>query len=319
VQTTPKKILITGGAGGLGAVFARRFAAQNHCIRIFDLPTPVNKKTMGAGAPGIEPVWGDVTDAAAVREAVRGVDEVIHMAAMLVPRTEDNPDLARKVNVGGTQNVLNAIDAESAASSKSIPLRFSSSVTVFGVTAHETPPIAIDHPLNPVDNYNGTKIQAEELIRNSGLPFSIFRFSAILYLQIRPGDFGQMRMIPPQNRIEMCHLFDVCDALLHALDNPEALGKTFILAGGPRCQMTYREQILRTFALWGFPEPAWEKFTDKPFYLDWYDTTESQRILQFQNRTFDDYLRDFSKALGWKQHAFKYLAAPPMRLLRIHV
>lgn len=314
-----KKVLITGGAGGLGAVYTRRFAQAGYHVRMFDLPTPPNKKNFNRPEPNIELFWGDITDRECVREAVRGVDHIFHLAALVVPATEKNPELAHKVNVGGTKNVLEAAEDESEKTGRAVPVGFSSSVTVFGITQDETPPITVDHPLNPTDNYSGTKIKAEELVRNAAVPWSIFRFAAVVYLIIRRGDFARMRMIPPDNRIEFVHLYDVCDALLNSIGNEEAIGKTFILGGGPRCRMLYREQTKRMFDFLGFPEPDWSRFTDKPFHIDWYDTAESQRILKFQNRDFDDYLQDFKKALGAKYIGMRYFAGPAMKLLGIHL
>jgi len=45
------------------------------------------------------------------------------------------------------------------------------------------------------------------------------------------------------------------------------------------------------------PIPPAEKFTDEPFYLDWYDTTKSQELLKYQQKTFTDYLGDYARGL----------------------
>ncbi len=314
-----KKIVVTGGAGGVGATVSRRLAEEGHNVRVFDLPTDINKKVFAPGERGIELFWGDITNRADVAEAMKGVDEVIHLAALIVPATEKNPELAHKVNVEGTRNIAEAAAAESANSGRKIHLHFSSSATVFGVTNNETPPIRPDHPVCPTDNYTATKIKAEEIIRDSGLPWTIYRFAAAQYLTIRKGNFSQMRIIPPDNRIEFVHIADIADAFVNALDNPEIVNKTFILSGGPKCRMLYRDQLTRSFNLLGFPEPNWSKFADKPFCLDWYDTTESQRVLRFQSRDYDVYLRDFRAGLGFKYYIFRYCAAPLMRLFRIHL
>jgi len=314
-----KTVLITGGAGGVGATVSRKLASVGHSVRIFDLPTGVNKKTFPAPEQNIELFWGDITDPANAREAMKDVGEVIHLAALIVPATEKNPALAKKVNVDGTRVIAEAATSESERSGRAITLRFSSSATVFGPTNTETPPIRPDHPVNPTDNYTETKVKAEEIIRNSGLPWTIYRFAAAQYLSIRKGNFSQMRIIPPDNRIEFVHIFDIADAFVNSVDNAETIGKTFILAGGPKCQMLYRDELLRTFGLLGFPAPNWKKFTDKPFNLDWYDTSEAQRILRFQSRTFDDYLKDFRAGLGFQYPLLRYLAAPAMQLLRIHL
>lgn len=314
-----KKILVTGGAGGVGAFVCRRFVEAGHNVRVFDLPSANNKKVFADGEKGIELFWGDITDEKQVRDAARGVDEVVHLAALVVPATEENPALARKINVDGTRNVARAALEESKQAGKQVPMRFSSSVTVYGITAGQAPPVPADQAVNPNNVYAETKVAAEEVMRDSGLKWTIYRFGAAQYLQIRPGSFSQMRIIPPENRIEFVHIADIADAFVNSIDNEETYGKTFILAGGPKCQLLYRDQLLRTFGMLGFPAPNWKKFTKEPFCLDWYDTSESQRILKFQSRDFDAYLADFRKNLGAKYYLFRYLAAPAMQLLRIRL
>jgi nucleoside-diphosphate-sugar epimerase len=182
---------------------------------------------------------------------------------------------------------------------------------------HLTPPIPADHPVNPDSVYAETKVACEEIVRASGLPFTIFRFAAAQYLSIRKGSFNQMRIIPPDNRIEFIHIRDIADAFLNAIGNQGTRDKTFVLAGGPRCQMLYRDQIKLTLGAMGLPAPNWSKFETKPFALDWYDTSEAQRILNFQNRTFDDFLKEFTAGLGIQLPLMRYAAGPLMKLLRI--
>lgn len=314
-----QRVLITGGAGGVGAYLARAFAACGYAVRVFDLPTDNNKKVFRPDEADIETAWGDITDAAAVREAVRGMDEIYHLAALVPPITEIKPELARKVNVEGTRVVVEAAAAEAESAGRPPVLRFSSSATVFGPTMHLTPPIPPDHPVNPDSVYAETKVTCENIVRDSGLPFTIFRFAAAQYLSIRKGSFKQMRIIPPGNRIEFIHIRDIADAFLNTVGNEAARGKTFVLSGGPRCQMLYRDQIKRTLGALGLPDPDWSKFETKPFALDWYDTSEAQRILNFQNRTFDDFLKEFTAGMGVQLPLMRYAAGPLMRLLRIRL
>ena len=314
-----KKVLLTGGAGGLGAVFTPRFAAAGLSVRMFDLPTPVNVKTFRSVPPGVELFWGDIADAASVREAVRGMDEVFHLAGIVPPLTETNRGLCMKVNVEGTRNILAAAEEESRETGRPLPVRFSSSATVHGITVNKQPPVSANHPLSATSNYTESKIAAEKLVKGYSGPWTVYRFTATLYLIIRKGDFSRMKMIPADTRVEAAHLYDVCDALINSVGNPAADNKTFILGGGESCRMLYRDQIKKMFDMFGFPEPDWKKFSTEPFALDWYDTAEAQAVLNYQSRSFDDYVDDFRRALGWKYYAIRYLAAPPMRLLRIRL
>ncbi len=318
-QRQGRLVLVTGGAGGVGAYVCRRFAADGWRVRVFDLPTPINRRVFAPGEANIETVWGDITNPRDMESAMKGVSDVFHLAAVLPPATDANPGLARKVNVEGTRTVARAAADESARAGRPVSLKYSSSVTVYGITAHLTPPLPADQPVNPSCVYSETKAAAEEVVRESRLPWTVMRFAAAVYLTIRKGGFQQMRIIPPENRIEFVHIHDVAEAFINSMDNPEALGKNFVLGGGPLCRMLYRDQIKKTFDLLGFPEPDWSKFSKQPFNLDWYDTTESQRVLKFQSRTFEDYLKDFKQTLGWKYTALHGAAGPLMKLFRIHV
>jgi hypothetical protein len=48
----------------------------------------------------------------------------------------------------------------------------------------------------------------------------------------------------------------------------------------------------------GLPLPPAHKFTEQPFYIDWYDTSKSQKLLDFQRNSFADYLRDYTQGLS---------------------
>ena len=314
-----KTILITGGAGGVGEFLTRRLAAEGFSVRVFDLATPRNQKVFNGNEQDIALHWGDILDGAALREAMTGVDEVFHLAALVPPVTEQKPELAQKVNVQGTRAVAEAALTESERAGRPVKLCFSSSVATYGITNHLKPPLPPDQPVNPCDTYSESKVRAEEIVRNGGLPFTIFRFAAAVYLKLRKENFPQMRIIPPDTRIEFVHIRDIGDAFVNSVDNQQTLGRTFVLAGGPRCQMLYQEQLKRTFDYLGMPEPDWKKFSDKPFPLDWYDTAEAQSILRFQNRTLDDYLTDLRHGMGASFHAARYLGGPLMRLFRIHL
>jgi hypothetical protein len=62
----------------------------------------------------------------------------------------------------------------------------------------------------------------------------------------------------------------------------------------------------------GLPLPPAHKFTQEPYYLDWYDTSKSQELLKFQRRSFAHYLKDYSSGLTRR---YSSLFLPFMRYL----
>jgi dihydroflavonol-4-reductase len=102
------KALVTGAAGFIGANVVRTLLADGHDVRALHLPHEDTRNLRGLD---VERVGGDVTDAAAMRAAVRGREVVFHLAAVYALWTRDS-ELMQRVNVGGTRNVLEAARAE---------------------------------------------------------------------------------------------------------------------------------------------------------------------------------------------------------------
>ncbi len=139
------RVLVTGGAGCLGSEVVKLIASRGDSAVAFDLPQ-VSWEAV-KGVPGVDMLPGDVTDGKQVSEAIEGVDAVIHLAALLPPRSEFNRELTMKVNVEGTAKIVEAIGSTGAR------LVFASSVATYGITAMEEPPVMTSHPLQVHDCY----------------------------------------------------------------------------------------------------------------------------------------------------------------------
>ena len=62
--------------------------------------------------------------------------------------------------------------------------------------------------------------------------------------------------------------------------------------------MLYKDMIGGILSILGLPLPPEEKFAKEPYPLDWYDTSESGKLLDYQCHTYTDYLNDFSTQLS---------------------
>ncbi len=295
------KVLLTGAFGNVGLSALQELLARGHRVRCFDLRTPANLRLARRLARKAEVVWGDMRSAEDVAEAARDVDVVIHLA-FIIPKlsatgvdSEKEPDLARRVNVGGTRNLIRAMRAQP----QPPRLIFSSSLHVYGMTQHLLPPRTVDDLPQPVEHYARHKVACERMIRISGLRWSILRFGAVLPLSVRP-DPG-MFDVPLGNRIEFVHTRDVGVALAHAVESDAIWGRVLLIGGGPRCQLTYRQMmtsILTAMGVGPLPDSA---FTDEPFATDWLDTRESERLLHYQRRTLTDFTRELALRLGLRR------------------
>ncbi len=176
-----KKILVTGGLGHIGSQLIREYAkredvelirildnlsTQRYCS-LFDLPT--EKK--------FEFIEGDVNDSIVLERAVKDIDVVIHLAGVTdAPTTIKNPEVTRKVNLFGTQEILNA--SIKAGVKKFL---FASSTSVYGEATG-----LIDETyenLKPSSPYAKTKLDAEKLVikaaKEQGLDACVLRKGTI--------------------------------------------------------------------------------------------------------------------------------------------
>ncbi|GIX46703.1 MAG: hypothetical protein KatS3mg131_0914 [Candidatus Tectimicrobiota bacterium] len=276
-------VVVTGGAGSVGRLLVQRCLAHGHRVRVFDLPGCDFSGLEGQA--GVEICRGDITDAAAVRQAVRGAGAVVHLAALLPPASERDRARTFAINVQGTAHVVEAM----AAAARDAVLVFSSSVSTYGDTTAATPPIRVTHPQAALDVYAESKIAAERLVRQAPRPALILRIAGIAVpaLQEPPEEWP----FTAEQRLEMVHRDDVVTALYHALVTPQAWGLTLNIAGGPSWQLTGRQYVADLYALLGVPlELARFRDPSRPGWVDWYDTEASQRLLRYQDHPYPAYL-----------------------------
>ena len=173
------KLVVTGGSGKLGKYLVPRLANE-HDVLLYDKQHPSQNDF-----PNLE---GEVTDNAKLREAFRGADSVIHLAA-LRSRYNHLPIKVMETNALGTFSVL-----EAARNQGVKKLIFSSSDAVLGIAQSQTElapeylPIDEKHPLKPQDSYGISKTLGEEMCRFYAMGHDMniiaLRFSNILC----PGD-----------------------------------------------------------------------------------------------------------------------------------
>jgi UDP-glucose 4-epimerase len=269
---------------------------QGHRVRCFYRLSTANRRRARELPAGTEVVWGDITDPDAVAGATAGVDVVIHLAALIPPGADEQPDTARQVNVDGTANVV--------AACRSRPdrpqLLFTSTLDVHGYTVDRPPPRRVEDPLVATNPYTGHKIRCEELVRESGLRWAIFRLADVPILGIRD-PHPIMFEIGLDNRIESLHADDAGLAIANALEVPEVWGRILFIGGGPSCQLTYREYLTRLLAAMGVDPLPEEAFSRAPYATDWLDTAEGEALLHYQRHTFDDIAEAIAASLGWKR------------------
>jgi UDP-glucose 4-epimerase len=167
-----QRILVTGGAGFIGSFLVRELMSQGFEVRVLDNLSTGSLSNLKEVLDSIEFIEGDIRDEITVEKAVRGVEAVVHLAALIdVAESVEKPDLYFDVNAKGTFNLAKASKNVSA-------FIFASSCAVYGEPIKT--PITEDHPLNPKSPYAATKIAGEAFVSSYsslyGYKHIIFRF-----------------------------------------------------------------------------------------------------------------------------------------------
>lgn len=306
-------VLVTGAFGQIGKRCTEILLDRGHTVVAMDLRTDKTvaaQRELSARAGTLIPAYVDLLDPAAVRElvATHRPAAIIHLAAIVSPPSYRNPAVARKVNVGGTENLLAA-----AAALPHKPLfLMASSAAVYGSRNPYRHPerITPDTPVNPIDQYGQDKVLAEAAIRASGLPYALFRLAGVASPDTQGsinGDYlALLRSMPGDNRIHMVDARDVGLAFANGVDRAATIAGKVLLIGGDESYVMLQRDLqddMMAAAGLGRLGPAaslpGDPNDDRGWsFTGWYDTTETQALLDFQEHDWHQTLDWIAKSQG---------------------
>ena len=227
------KFLITGGAGSVGQALTLSLLEKGHTIRILDKRAdelqPLRHKNL-------ELIKGEIEDLSVVKEAVKGVDVIIHLAWSF----SDDPMELLASDLKGHILLLDAAVAE-----KISHFFYTSTAVVYGKPTKssitEEDPCLVEEARKPF--YGIAKLMAEKLslayFRTKGLPVTIFRFwwsygqeigGRHLRDLIKLAQAGQPLMVPEGAGGSFLHLDDLTNAILLAIQKQKTFGEIFNLS-----------------------------------------------------------------------------------------
>lgn len=173
-----KKVLVTGADGFIGSHLTERLLEKGYEVRVFVYYNSFNNwgwlDTLSKEKlEKIEIFSGDIRDPNGVREAMKGIDIVFHLAALIaIPFSYHSPDSYVDTNIKGTLNVLQA--ARDLGTKR---ILVTSTSEVYGTAQYV--PIDEKHPFQGQSPYSATKIGAdriaESFYRSFDLPITIVR------------------------------------------------------------------------------------------------------------------------------------------------
>lgn len=160
-----RTVLVTGGAGYVGAMLVPKLIARGFVARVLDCHYYGHEPLAGLrGAANLEEIDADIRDPRAIEQAVRGCDSVIHLACISNdPSFELDPDLGKSINYDAFEPLVMA--AKRAGVKRFL---YISSSSVYGVS--ESPDVREDHPLLPLTDYSKYKAMCEPIALEQNAP-----------------------------------------------------------------------------------------------------------------------------------------------------
>ena len=173
-----KKVLVTGGGGYIGSTLVRHLLTRGYQVKVLDNCSMGSDGIMSfLGYPTYSFIRGDIRDLDIVKESMKDVEFVVHLAAIVgEPACRKFEDDAKTINLDGTMNIFN-----SAVANKVKRFVFFSTCSSYGV--QDTNVMANEETeLNPVSLYAETKIQMEEYIKKNipdDMSYTVMRPSTV--------------------------------------------------------------------------------------------------------------------------------------------
>jgi UDP-glucose 4-epimerase len=186
------RVLITGGAGFIGANLCRELAERPGVDRVIAFDDLSTGRAANLEGSGVELVEASILDAEPLAKAVSAVDAVVHLAARpSVPRSLSAPVKSHEVNATGTVHVLEACRRNS------VHVVAASSSSVYGAVPdlpkHE------DLPTRPLSPYGASKLATEAYVlaygHSFGLPALALRFFNV-YGPLQPAGHAYAAVVP---------------------------------------------------------------------------------------------------------------------------
>jgi len=208
------RILLTGGTGYVGSNIRSALVGKRLRLLVRD-----KAEAASLASDTVELVEGDITDPATLRGVVDGCDTVINLVAIIEESGKATFDL---INRQGTENLVNEAKR-------------------VGGVRHFIQMSALGADNNPRYGYMITKWQAEQAVKNSGIPWTIFRPSIIFgpgdgFINVLAGLVRSFPIIPVvgtgQSKFQPVAVGEVAESFARAVDDHATIGQTYELGGG---------------------------------------------------------------------------------------
>jgi len=226
-----KSVLVTGGAGYVGAVLIPKLLGKGYQVKVIDLYL-FGEEVLSAvrGHPGLQEVKGDIRDQALLEKEIPGMDVIIHLACISNdPSYELDPQLSKSINYDAFLQLI-----EVAKKSSVKRFIYASSSSVYGIK--EEAEVTEDLPLEPLTDYSKYKALGEQALLAAATddfivtiirPSTVCGYSPRLRLDLTVNiltnhaiNQGTITVFGGEQKRPNIHIEDMSDLYLFLLEQP---------------------------------------------------------------------------------------------------
>jgi nucleoside-diphosphate-sugar epimerase len=237
------RVLVTGGAGFKGCIVTEALLRAGHQVTVLDVMAYGEGPAIALQRLGARIVRGSVTDPVQTAAEVRQHEAVVHLAGVVgFPLCDLDPVRADTVNVGGTRNVVAAMEPNQR-------LVYASTGSVYGRVDDIC---SEEHPPQPLTRYGRTKLAGERIACAAGgvaLRFATvvgvspcMRFDLMLNAFVyRAVHFGWLELYQPSDMRSFIDVVDAGSAYVFAVEHHEEMRGEVFNVGNPQLNLTKRQ------------------------------------------------------------------------------
>lgn len=302
--------LVTGGAGFIGSHLAGELSQRGEKVRVIDNFITGKRENLSSFLDKVEFIEGDIRDLALCRQAVEGIDFVLHQAALpSVPRSVADPVTSNEINITGTLNLLLA--SKDAGVKRFV---FASSSSVYGDNPEL--PKKEGREGSPLSPYALTKIVGEKYClifhRVFGLPtvslryFNIFgprqdphsQYSAVIpkFINMMLGGHKPTVFGDGEQSRDFTFVENVVESNILAAEAQDAPGEEINIACGERTTVNFLAAKINEI-LGSKIKPTYDKPRPGDIKHSYADISKAKKILNYT--PFVAFAEGLEKTINW--------------------
>lgn len=322
------RVLITGATGVMGFPSLRALLRNSdwYDLVVIARDTEKNRKLLEPYLKdrSLSVQWGDLLDYEVVKQGLAGCNLVLHIAALVSPVADKNPQLAMAVNYGSTRNIVRAI--RDLGQNETTRLVYIGTVAQ---TGDRMPPIhwgRVGDPIKPsiYDYYAVSKVAAERLVIESGIKHWVsLRQTGIM-------GPAMVRIEDPiilhnclDNVLEYCSdrdsarlMSNLCLLFVRGELDEDFWNHIYNIGGGPSCRVDTYTLYKNLFGRLGFTSLDYllspKKIATRNFHGQYYlDSDKLQSFIPFQHDSIEYFYESYRETLGGLVNILRALCKIP--------